>query len=126
MSSVLELREKRNKVWNTAKEFLAERRGPDGLVSAEAAAEYDRMESEMVALGKEIDRLDRQRALDDELARPTTSPILADPVRAEVRQGRAADAYRADFANILRGKAPKQCVEYVAGRGRRLFGALRV
>ena len=54
MSTILELREKRNKIWNTAKEFLDQKRGADGLVSVEAAAEYDKMEADMVALGKEI------------------------------------------------------------------------
>ena len=38
MNKILELREKRNKIWNTAKEFLDQKRGADGLVPAEAAA----------------------------------------------------------------------------------------
>ncbi len=64
MSKILELREKRNKIWNTAKEFLDQKRGADGLVPAEAAAEYDKMEDDMVALGHEIERLERQAAYD--------------------------------------------------------------
>ena len=32
MSTILELREKRNKIWNTAKAFLDSKRGADGLV----------------------------------------------------------------------------------------------
>lgn len=32
MSKILELREKRNKIWNAAKEFLDQKRGADGLV----------------------------------------------------------------------------------------------
>ena len=36
MNKILELREKRNKIWNTAKEFLDQKRGADGFVPAEA------------------------------------------------------------------------------------------
>ena len=107
MSKILELREKRNKIWNTAKEFLDQKRGADGLVPAEAAAEYDKMESDMVSLGKEIERLERQAAFDLEMAKPTSSPILGAPTKpSEAKTGRASDEYKADFGNILRGKQP--------------------
>lgn len=107
MSQILELREKRNKIWNTAKEFLDQKRGADGLVPAEAAAEYEKMEGDMVALGKEIERLERQAAYDLEMGKPTSSPILGAPTKpAEAKTGRASDEYKADFGNILRGKPP--------------------
>jgi len=107
MSKILELREKRNKIWNTAKEFLDSKRGADGLVSAEAAAEYDKMENEMVALGKEIERLERQAAHDLEMSKPTSTPITNTPAKpAEAKTGRASDEYKADFGNILRGRPP--------------------
>ena len=57
MSTVLELMEKRKKAWETAKAFLDSRRGSDGLISAEDNATYERMEADVVALGKEIERL---------------------------------------------------------------------
>ena len=107
MSKILELREKRNKIWNTAKEFLDQKRGADGLVPAEAAAEYEKMEADMVALGKEIERLERQTAYDLEMAQPTSAPITNAPAKApEAKIGRASDEYKADFANVLRGKQP--------------------
>jgi len=107
MSKILELREKRNKIWNTAKEFLDQKRGENGLVPPEAAAEYDKMEADMVALGKEIERLERQTAFDLEMAKPTSSPILGAPTKpAEAKTGRASDEYKTDFGNILRGKPP--------------------
>jgi len=107
MSKILELREKRNKIWNTAKEFLDQKRGADGLVPPEAAAEYDKMESDMVALGKEIERLERQSAHDLEMAKPIGTPITNTPAKPEAaKTGRASDEYKADFGNILRGKPP--------------------
>lgn len=105
MSTILELREKRNKIWNTAKEFLDHKRGADGKVPPEAAAEYDKMEADMVALGKEIERLERQAAYDLEMAKPTSNPITNTPTKpAEAKTGRASDEYKADFARALRGK----------------------
>lgn len=63
MSKVLELREKRAKAWEAAKKFLDAKRTSDGFVSAEDAAAYDRMEADVVNLGKEIERLERQAAI---------------------------------------------------------------
>lgn len=105
MSVILELREKRNKLWNTAKEFLDQKRGDDGLVPAEAAAEYDKMETEMIALGKEIERLERQATFDAEMSKPTSAPVHNDPKKDEPpKTGRASNAYKEDFACALRGR----------------------
>ena len=66
MSRILELREKRAKAWDVAKKFLDSKRGEDGLLSAEDTAVYEKMEKEVVDLGKEIERLERQAAIDAE------------------------------------------------------------
>ena len=79
MNKILELREKRAKAWEAAKAFLDSKRGADGLLSAEDTATYDKMEADVVALGKEIERLERQAAIDAELARPTSNPITNQP-----------------------------------------------
>ena len=73
MNKILELREKRAKAWEAAKAFLDSKRGADGLLSAEDTATYDKMEADVVALGKEIERLERQANIDAELSRPTSS-----------------------------------------------------
>jgi len=57
MSKVLELKEKRAKAWEQAKQFLDSKQGENGMMSAEDAATYDKMEADVVNLGKEIDRL---------------------------------------------------------------------
>jgi hypothetical protein len=75
MSKILELREKRAKAWEAAKAFLDSKRGNDGLVSAEDAAIYDKMEADIVNLGKEISRLERQEALEAELNKPVNTPF---------------------------------------------------
>ena len=67
MNQILSLREKRANLWNEAKAFLDSHRGEDGLISAEDNATYEKMEADVVALGKEIERLERIKAMDREL-----------------------------------------------------------
>lgn len=104
MNTILELREKRTKLWENAKDFLDSKRNADGLISTEDAAVYDKMEADVVNLGKEIDRLEKQSAIDMELNKPIGSPILEKPTNKKIKLGRASDEYRKDFLNVLRGK----------------------
>lgn len=105
MNKILELREKRAKAWETAKVFLDSRRGNDGLISAEDTATYEKMETEVVNLGKEIDLLERQQALDLELSKPINTPITTKPTATgETKTGRATDEYKQAFWNAMRNK----------------------
>jgi len=79
MNQILSLRGKRAQAWDAAKAFLDEKRGADGLISAEDAATYDRMEAEVVNLGKEIERLERQASIDRELSAPASAPKARHP-----------------------------------------------
>ena len=108
MNKIQELREKRAKAWDAAKAFLDTKRGSDGCLSAEDSATYEKMEEDVVNLGKEIDRLERQHLLDEELAKPTSDPLTVKPVvaGADEKKGRASDAYRKAFWNAMRSKAP--------------------
>jgi HK97 family phage major capsid protein len=107
MSKILELREKRAKAWDAAKAFLDSKRGADGLLSAEDVAVYEKMEADVVNLGKEIDRLERQQALDAELNRPVNTPITGKPGQPnpENKTSRASDEYKRAFWNAMRSKA---------------------
>ena len=108
MSKILELREKRAKAWEAAKAFLDSKRGADGLLSAEDVAAYEKMEADVVNLGKEIDRLERQQALDAELNKPLNTPITGKPANGtgEEKTGRASAEYRRSFWNAMRSKMP--------------------
>lgn len=106
MSKILELREKRAKAWDAAKAFLDSKRGADGLLSAEDVATYEKMEADVVNLGKEIDRLERQQALDAKLNKPVNTPITGKPGQPnpENKTGRASDEYKRAFWNAMRSK----------------------
>lgn len=108
MSMILELRAKRAKAWDAAKAFLDSKRGADGLLSAEDVATYEKMEADVVSLGKEIDRLERQQALDAELNRAVNTPITGKPAApaGEEKTGRATAEYRKSFWNVMRSKMP--------------------
>ena len=108
MSKILELREKRAKAWEAAKAFLDAKRGTDGMVSAEDTATYDKMEADVVALGKEIERLEKQEALDRELSKPLNTALTAKPSvpGADTKTGRASDEYKKAFWNVMRSKNP--------------------
>lgn len=108
MSKILELREKRAKTWDAAKSFLDSKRGTNGLLSAEDVATYEKMEAEVVDLGKEVDRLERQQALDAELSKPVNTPITGKPAApgTDAKTGRASDEYHKSFWNAMRSKVP--------------------
>jgi HK97 family phage major capsid protein len=107
MNKILELREKRAKAWETAKAFLDTKRGADGIVSVEDTAVYDKMEADVVALGNEIDRLEKQEALDRELSKPLNTPLTGKPAvpGMETKKGRASDEYKRAFWNAMRTRA---------------------
>ena len=107
VSKVLELREKRAKLWESTKAFLDSKRKDDGLLSVEDTATYEKMEADVVSLGKEIDRLERQSALDTELSRPVNTPIKNNPSHFGNgnKTGRATDEYKQSFWNAMRNKS---------------------
>jgi hypothetical protein len=79
MNQILKLREERANTWEMAKAFLESHRDKDGMVSAEDSAVYDRMEEKVVALGKEIERLERQRNIDDEMNKTIDTALKVNP-----------------------------------------------
>ncbi len=104
MNKIIELREKQAKVWEEAKAFLDERRGEDGLLSAEDTATYEKMETEVVNLGKEIERLERQAAIDLELAKATSQALKTIPGAEAEKEGRASSEYAQAFWNHMRNR----------------------
>ena len=107
MNKILVLREKRAKAWDATKAFLDTKRGTDGLISAEDEATYNKMEADVIALGKEIDRLEKQAILDAELNAPMANPLTGKPAnpKLEGKTGRATDEYRKAFWNAMRTRA---------------------
>ena len=106
MNKILELREKRAKLWEDTKAFLDSRRNENDLLSAEDTATYEKMEADVLSLGKEIERLERQAALDPELSKPTTAAITNKPNQyaGSEKVGRASDEYKTAFWKAMKNK----------------------
>ena len=101
--SINELRENRNRAWEAAKNFLDTHRTENGTLSAEDNATYERMEADVVNLGKEIERMERREAMDAEMNRPVASPLTVKPGSGiDQKTGRASDEYRKAMLSALR------------------------
>lgn len=103
--NVQDLIAKRARAWEAAKSFLEAHRGENGVLSAEDGETYDRMEKEITDLTKEIDRLNRQAAIEAQLNQPTSAPLSNMPNRNDVKpekKGRASDQYAKDMLTAMR------------------------
>ena len=75
------------------------------MLSAEDAAEYERMEQEVVELGRVIDREERAAQMERELNAPTMTPLASRPeTRPNSRPGRSSDEYKAAFWTAMRNR----------------------
>ena len=104
--TIKELREKRAKAWDTARDFLDSKRNASGVLSEEDSKTYDALEAEVVNLGKEIKRLERQEQIDAEMRKPTSQPILGTPATPDnqTKTGTASAEYTAAFWNNIRNR----------------------
>ena len=85
MNEIRAMREKRVKLWEAAKAFVESRKDANGTLSAEDSATYDQMEADVIRMGKEIERLERQEALDLEFDRPTARLKRPEGLRMRIR-----------------------------------------
>ena len=99
MSKINELRAQRAKTWEQTKAFLDSHRSDKGVLSAEDTTTYEKMEQEIVDLGREIERQERLDAFERELNTPVNTPITQKPDTAKVdtKTGRASDTYKKAF-----------------------------
>ena len=105
MDKILEMREKRAKLWEEAKNFLDTHTDEDGKLSAEDAATYEKMEADVLDMRKAIDRLERQAAIDRELDKPTSKPLTNEPTGNKTPVNfRATDEYRKDMLIATRSR----------------------
>lgn len=105
MSTILEMREKRNKAWEAAKAFVETKRDKDGLLSEEDAKTYAEMEQKVKDMGIEIERMQAMDDIEAELNKPVNTPITHKPVtdnQPNKKTGRASDEYKKAMMSALR------------------------
>ena len=101
MDKITELRNKRVKLWEDTKAFLDSHTDANGMMRAEDAAAYDKMENDLVELGKSIERFEKQATMDNSMAQPTNQPIVNTP-GASIKTGRASDEYKQAMLTAMR------------------------
>ena len=106
--------EKRANLWDEAKKFLDDHTDKDGKISAEDAAAYDKMESDIVDLTKNIERYERMAVRDTAFNQPTSKPILPE-VGTTKKTGRASNEYKQAFINALRSNFRNLTTELQVG-----------
>ena len=105
MSKSVELRQKRSELWEKAKLFLDNAKRNGDVLSADDRATYEKMEQEIVDLGKEIGIIERRETLDLEMSKPTNAPISTNPnIKTEEKNGRSSDEYKKSFWLAMRNK----------------------
>lgn len=105
MSKSVELRQKRSELWEKAKLFLDNAKRNGDVLSADDRATYEKMEQEIVDLGKEIGIIERRKTLDLEMSKPTSAPISTNPnTKTEEKTGRSSDEYKKSFWLAMRNK----------------------
>lgn len=106
MNKANELREQRAGVWEKAKKFLDSHRNENNMLSSEDTQTYERMENEIVNLGKEIERQERLDKMERELIAPINSPITIKPGDMENSKkiGRDSGEYASAFWKQIRAR----------------------
>lgn len=106
MNKLMELYEKRNKAVADARTFLDNKRNESDVLSEEDNTTYTKMENNIMALTKEIERESRLTAIDAEMSKPTSCPILSNPTKPQANEqpktGVATDEYKDSMLNALR------------------------
>ena len=128
MNKIMELRNKRNNLWEQTKSYLEEHRGENGLVEASAVEQYNRMAADVQALGAEIERLEQQEAFDAALSAPTSKPVKGMPSthQAPKAEGTASDEYKDAFWNMIRNQGDQFAVRNALSVGEDTEGGYTV
>ena len=107
--TIKELFAKRANLWENTKDFLNTHQDENGLMSAEDAATYDKMEADIQDYTAQIERMERQAKIDAQMSAWNGSPLIGAPGagtrQPEARTGIASDNYAEDYNCYLRGRA---------------------
>lgn len=102
--TITELMNKRATTWDAMKKLLDEKTDDKGLLTAEDAAQYDRMEREVDDLTSQIERQQRAEKMANTMNQPVRQPIKNSVRGGETRNAtpRGTEAYNAAFWEFMR------------------------
>ena len=102
MDRILKLRNECEQKWEAAMAFLENHRDDNDRLSPENGDVFDKMEAEVTALNKEIERLERVEIVNRNFQKPTTSAIVEQP-QIQSLSGKGSNEYSNQFWNYIRG-----------------------
>jgi len=104
MTKLMELYNKRNTLVSSTRAFLDAKHNLSDVLSAEDETAYNKMEADIQALTKEIERESKLVSIENSLTQPTSAPITGNPAASvgENRTGRASSEYKQAMLNALR------------------------
>lgn len=103
--NIMQMIEKRNQAIDAAKNFAASHKNENGVLNDEDYAAYEKMEKEIQNISREINRMQREAAMEQELAKPINTPITTKPFKddtAKEKSFRAEDTYKNAMLGALR------------------------
>lgn len=103
--NIMQMIEKRNQAIDAAKNFAASHKNENGVLNDEDYAAYEKMEKEIQNISREINRMQREAAMEQELAKPINTPITSKPFKddaAKEKSFRAEDTYKNAMLGALR------------------------
>lgn len=103
--TIMELMQKRAKVWEKAKSFVEAHETENGTLSVEDNAAYMKMEQEIEDLTSAIDRQQRAEQMEQRLSAPTNAPLTGRPGSGAAgtgKTGRTSDEYKAAMIGTFR------------------------
>lgn len=104
--TINEMYAKRANLWDEAKKFLESHTDANGMMSAEDAATYDRMEADITALTSNIQRMERVADAERNMDAPRNNPMTSRPGEgAQDGTGRASNAYNSSFWTYVRNRS---------------------
>lgn len=103
MSKIIELRNKRASLLDEIHAFIEANRQADQTLNAEHAQKADEMMASVKNLGKEIERLEALRDIEDSLNAATSAPVRSDVSGRKAVKGTATPEYSRAFWDMMRG-----------------------
>ena len=103
MNKILELRNRRASLLDEIHAFIESNRQADQTLNAEHAQKADEMMASVKNLGKEIERLEALRDIEDSLNAATSAPVRSDVSGRKAVKATATPEYSRAFWDMMRG-----------------------
>ena len=101
--TIMQMIEKRNQAIETARAFAAAHKNENGVLNDADYAVYEGMEKDIQDISREISRMQREDALEQELNKPMNTPLTSKPFKGEIGgTGRASEDYKNAMLAALR------------------------